>query len=47
MYIVFDEMAMAVLLETEDETEARNKAYNHQCVLMKDSTVIQDYSCDW
>lgn len=45
MYTVLDEMAMAVLLQTDDETEARNKAYNHQCVLMKDGEVIRDYSC--
>ena len=47
MYTVYDEMACAVLLETKNEKEAREKAYNHQCVLMLDGKVIHDYSCDW
>lgn len=46
-YIVFDEMANSVLLVTTDEKEARDKAYNHQCVLMKDGVVVTDYSCNW
>lgn len=44
-YTVLDEMAMEVLMETTDEKVARDKAYNHQCVLMKDGIVIRDYSC--
>jgi len=44
-YIVYDEMACAVLLVTENETEARKKAFNHQCILKKDGAVIKDYSC--
>ena len=44
-YVVFDECAMDVLLETTDETAARDKAYNHQCVLFLDGKVIKDYSC--
>ena len=46
-FTVYDEMACEVLLKTTDEKEARAKAYNHQCVLLKDGQVIHDYSCDW
>jgi hypothetical protein len=45
MYTVVDEMSMSVLLETSDFTQARDMAYNHQCVLMKNGKVIHDYSC--
>ena len=44
IYTVFDEMAMEELLRTEDEVEARTKAYNHQCILKKNGKVICDYS---
>lgn len=47
MYTVYDEMACEVLLETKDEKEARKVAYNHQCILMLDGIVINDYSCEW
>lgn len=47
MYTVFDEMSMSVLLETTDLKQAREMAYNHQCVLKKDGKVIHDYSCDY
>lgn len=47
MFIVFDEMSMFILLKTKDEKEARNMAYNHQCILMFNNKVIHDYSCDY
>jgi len=47
IYTVFDEMAMSELLRTDDKTEAQEKAYNHQCILMKNGKVLKDYSCDW
>lgn len=47
IYSVFDEMAMMELLRTENEAEARAKAYNHQCILKRNDKVIHDYSCEW
>ena len=44
-YTVYDEMACQVLLKTTDEAAARDKAYDHQCVLFFDGKVIHDYSC--
>jgi hypothetical protein len=46
-YVVFDEMAMEVILETVDKKVAHDEAYNHQCVLMLNEKVIKDYSCYW
>lgn len=42
---VFDEMANAVILETEDKRTAVDTAYNYQCVLLRNGEVIRDYSC--
>ena len=47
MYTVFDEMAMEVLLTTDDLTEAKKVAYNHQCILKQGDKVLHDYSCDF
>jgi len=46
-YLVYDEMACEALLSTNDLNEARNNAYNYQCVLIDNETkkVIHDYSC--
>jgi hypothetical protein len=46
-YVVFDEMAMEVLLETADKKAAEDKAYDHQCVLSCNGKVIHDYSCEY
>jgi hypothetical protein len=46
-YVVFDEMAMEVLLETTDKKEAEDKAYNHQCVLSCNGKLVHDYSCEY
>ena len=47
LYRVYDEMACADLLFTNDLKEAIVKAYNNQCVLIDNHTneVIIDYSC--
>jgi len=47
LYRVHDEMAMEDLLETNDLREARDVAYNHQCILIDNinNKVIHDYSC--
>ncbi len=45
IYVVFDEMSMMELLRTENESEAREKAYNHQCILLLNGKQIHDYSC--
>lgn len=49
LYRVFDEMAMDIILLTNDLKEANGAAYNHQCVLIDNITgsVIKDYSCDY
>jgi len=45
MYTVLDEMAMQIILTTEDKKIAVETAYNHQCVLMLNGKVIKDFSC--
>jgi len=47
LYQVYDEMDCKVLLLTNDLTEAKGTAYNHQCVLIDNHTkiVLKDYSC--
>ncbi len=44
-YEVYDEMACQTLLETTDKKEAHATAFNSQCVLKLNGTVIKDYSC--
>jgi len=47
LYRVHDEMAFEDIMETSDLQEARNAAYNYQCILIDNLTgrVIHDYSC--
>ncbi|WP_316851579.1 hypothetical protein [Pedobacter agri] len=47
LYRVYDEMALEDILETSDLREAKNFAYNHQCILIDNLTglVMHDYSC--
>lgn len=47
IYTVFDEMAMEELLRTESYKEAKDKAYNHQCILLCNGKFIHDYSCEY